>query len=370
MRSFWSFGRNDDDEDDFESTSSFSEPEYADQSPIKDDAANLNAEAPQMPNAGGAIFSFAEHIDPADIAKDDRLHTLVITMGSYADSGHVQRLFNEHVLNALPNHEIGRFDADQLHDYTGRRPKITFEYDRYEDYRAPEMILHQVEDANGQPFLLLTGPEPSMRWERMATSINALSDQLGIDLTVLLQGIPAPAPHTRPVWTHGFATRPELVETFDRLPAVFEMQASFSGMLTVRLGEAGKDVIGIVAQVPHYLSDVEYPDAAIALVNGLNKAAHLDVPLGELPKAAAMTRALLTPQVESSEEMMDLLHELEERYERFMANRQLPAGGAVPTADEIGAEVEEFLRGIDFDGPATDDGPNEPGQGPAGPQLP
>lgn len=307
---------------------------------------------------GGDLFSFAEHIDRAELASNDSLDTLVVTLGAYGDSGHVQRLLNDHILNSLPNHEVGKFDTDILHDYTGRRPAIHFEYGHFENYRAPQIVLHQVSDANGVPFLLLTGPEPSMRWERVAASIAALNQQLGVKNTVLLHAMPAPAPHTRPVWTHAYATRNELITSFPKMPAAIEMHASFQAVLTIRLGQAGQDVIGLVAQVPHYLADIEYPDAAIALIDTLKQVSPVELPVGGLAKAAAVTRALISPQVEGSQDLQEMIHQLEQRYEQFTAARSLPGSDALPSADEIGAEVEEFLRGMgDDDKPS--DGPDQ-----------
>ncbi len=308
------------------------------------------------------LFEFASHIDQADLAADERLNTLVVTLNAFGDTGHTQRLLNNHILNSLPNHELGKFDFDQLHDYTDNRPGIVFEFDHFTEYQTPEIVLHEVTDEQGMPFLLLSGPEPSLRWERMASSIEALNEQLGITKTVFLQAIPAPTPHTRPTFVNAYASRPGLISDLDKLPASFQMQSSFSAMLAVRLGEAAQDVLGLVAHVPHYLADLEFVDGPLALIEGLRKLKAVDLPIGELPKISETTHAAIDSQVEGSEELKGVIEQLERRYDEFVAKRTLTeSGDDLPTADQIGAEIEDFLRRVTKDESSfNEDDPESP----------
>ncbi len=91
---------------------------------------------------------------------------------------------------------------DQVYDYAGRRPpEVTLALDHFDEYeRPPEILLHEVTDPDGEPFFLLTGPEPSFQWERMATALRIVVDQLGVERTLLLQSFPAPVPPTPESW--------------------------------------------------------------------------------------------------------------------------------------------------------------------------
>ncbi len=146
----------------------------------------------------------------------------------------------------------------------------------------------------------------------------------------------------------GFASDPVLLGELAGIPASFEMGASFLGLLTVRLGEHGKDVIGLVAHVPHYVADSAYPEAAIALLNQLQPVSGLTLPSdGRLDTAAIATREQIESQVARSEEAQHIVAQLEDQYERFMSERALTSPAKIPTADQIGAEVEEYLKGLD-----------------------
>lgn len=295
-----------------------------------------------------ALFRPSEHLEAEYHApRPDESPTLLVTLGSYGDAGNTQELINDHLLERFASHKLGDFDVDQLFDYTGRRPPIVFDRDHFRQYQAPQINLHQLTDATGNDFLLLTGPEPSLQWERMAAAVQKVIDRFGVERTVILQSFPASTPHTRPIHISGYATDPTLLGDLDGIPASFEMGASFLGVLTLRLGEQGKDVIGLVAHVPHYVAESSYPEAAIALLGQLNPVSGLVLPSdGQLDTAAKTTREQIEQQVAQSDEAQMVVAQLEDQYERFMSQRALTSRATIPTADQIGAEVEEFLKGL------------------------
>jgi hypothetical protein len=288
------------------------------------------------------LFEFDPHIDRRTVRAD----TLVVTLGSH-DAGHAQRIIDKHLLNTLSNHILGRFDADQLIDYGAVRPRIAFDRDHFSGYQPPAIELHHVKDAQGRSFLLLSGPEPSLQWERVVGTVEWLLDQFDITETVLVHGVPAPAPHTRAIHVSRYAGRADLVPIEESVPMMFEMGATFGSLLSLRLGEKGHQVTGLVAHVPHYLVTGDVPAAALALLERLGHHAGLDLPAGQLPAAAALVRERVATEVAESEEIQHMVAELEQQYDQYMTNRTLTTGADVPSADEIGAQVEDFLRGLD-----------------------
>ncbi|WP_316667210.1 PAC2 family protein [uncultured Propionibacterium sp.] len=312
------------------------------------------------------LFHYESSIDQRTV--HDRV--LVITLGSYGDAGSAQAQLDRHLFNTLVHRKLGSFDVDQIMDYREHRPMIDLDLDHYANYEAPAMELHELIDKSGAPFLLLTGPEPSLQWERIASSIERIVDELDVQLVVTAQGIPMPVPHTRPVTLTRLATRRELLPGNQGIGS-FRMSASFSSMMTQRLGEKELDVINLAAHVPQYLAENEYPQAVIALVHGLNLNAGLEVPMGDLEQSARLVRGQIDAQVNVSEQLQQVIAQLEGQYDRFMADRSLPVNGeSLPDADEIGQAVEDFLASLD-NGGAQGAGPHVPneqeGQSPAGP---
>ncbi len=301
-----------------------------------------------------SLFSWEPHIDQRQLRAD----TLVVTLGSFSDAGHSQRLLNAHLLDQLPNRIVGRFDADQVVDYAGRRPLIVFDGDHYADYAKPGIELHLVTDRDGKDFLLLTGPEPSLQWERMAASIAYVIEQTGVKRTILAHAIPAGVPHTRRTSLTHYASDPALLGE-DRSPlGSFTMKAAFNGVLTLRLGEAGHPVVGTVALVPHYIADSDYPDAARTLVTGVREAGLLALPTEGFALHSAALQARLEQHRAGNEDFAAHVAALEEAYDEARRDGSLSdaESASLPSADEIGAQVEEFLAGL-RDGPPTDDEP-------------
>ena len=75
------------------------------------------------------------------------------------------------------------------------------------------------------------------------------------------------------------------------LAAYVEQSDALLGVLTVRLGEAGHDVTGLVAHVPHYIADNDYPASAKAVLEALREHAHLALPTDGLDLAAGVVHA-------------------------------------------------------------------------------
>lgn len=236
--------------------------------------------------------------------------------------------------------------------------------DHFENYAKPEIALHLVSDQEGRDFLLLNGPEPSFQWERLAASVDHVLGQLGVQHTVLVQSIPAPAPHTRPVAVTSYATDPALVEDEDSMLGTFTFRASFPSVLTLRLGEAGHPVTGLLAHVPHYVADGDYPAAAAALWDKLRATTKLSLPTGGFDLANGLMRAQIDQQVAASEELTAMVSVLEANYEQFMSERVMRTtnNAQLPSAEEIGRQFEDFLAGLGEGPGATTNEADPPGQ--------
>ena len=86
----------------------------------------------------------------------------------YIDAGETGDQIVERLLDGVPGQVVASFDADRLVDYRARRPLLTFKKDRWAAYDQPKLDVRVLQDATGAPFLLLSGPEPDVEWERFA----------------------------------------------------------------------------------------------------------------------------------------------------------------------------------------------------------
>ena len=186
------------------------------------------------------------------------------------------------------------------------------------------------------------------------SAVSQLSAHLGVRLAVGFHGIPMGVPHTRPLGMITHSSRPGLVTSKVPLPSKLQVPGSASSLLEFSFGQAGRDAIGLVVQVPHYLSQAAYPTAALTLIDALTEVSGLDLPALELREAADRTNALIDRQVEESTEVAELVQGLEAQYDAAVAHdgeNLLADGEEMPTADELAEAFEQFLaeqqRGTD-----------------------
>jgi hypothetical protein len=304
-----------------------------------------------------------------DIADAPMLHYLE----GFIDAGNAGRLLVEHLLSNFPHETVARFDADRLIDYRSRRPLMIYDNSHWESYEAPELALHLLRDQNERPFLLLTGPEPDHEWNLFTDAVLDLTGRLGAGLAISFLGIPAGAPHTRPLSVIAHGTRDDLISAHQRLPSRIQLPGSAAALLELRLGEAGRDALGFAVQVPHYLAQAVYPPAALALLDSVVAATALGLPDAELREASARTNEAIERQVAESAEVAELVRALEQQYDTAAQTSGadgnpdsgaglLGEGESMPTADELAAQFERFLAEnqgrIDPPGPRTTDGPD------------
>ncbi len=231
---------------------------------------------------------------------------------------------------------------------------MVFDRDRWVAYADPSLLLHRVVDRSGQPFLLLAGDEPDYQWERVIAAIIGLVRRFGVRLTVSVHGIPMAVPHTRPLGLTGHATDPRLVAAYEPAFGKVQVPGSLPSLLELRLGEAGHDAIGFAVHVPHYLAQAEYADAALIGLDALTTATGLNLARTDLEQLAESNRAQVARELEDAEEVRGVVAALEQQYDAFMQGRERPSLLAtdvsmLPSAEEIGAEFEAFLKDVSDD---------------------
>ncbi|MFC4064764.1 proteasome assembly chaperone family protein [Actinoplanes subglobosus] len=272
---------------------------------------------------------------------------LIQALTGFVDAGTAIQLARENLLEHLESEVVATFDLDQLLDYRSRRPPMIFVADHFESYEEPSLALHLVKDQLGSPFLLLAGPEPDLQWERFIAAVTGLIDRLGVSVTVGLNAIPMAVPHTRPVGVTAHATDKRLLGEHESWLQRVQVPASVGNLLEFRLGQSGRDALGYAAHVPHYLAQTGYPAAAEVLLDSVSQTTGLALPTGGLREAAKAVRDEVDKQVADDEQAGRLVTSLEAQYDAFLRGRQgnllADSDTPLPTAEELGAELERFL---------------------------
>ncbi len=288
--------------------------------------------------------------DEATGGPDSAGPVLVYHFEGFMDAGETGAQLIEQLLDGRPSVTVARFDHDRLVDYRARRPVMTFRRDRWTAYEAPALELRLVRDATHQPFLVLSGPEPDVEWESFAAAVRQIVERLRVRMAVTSHGIPMGVPHTRPVGLTPHGNRSDLVPGHHGMFDEAQVPGSAAALVELRLTEAGHDVLGVAAHVPHYIARSRYPDATLVVLEALTAATGL-----VLPEAAhaLRSRALRTQDeierelAEGDSELVAVVRGLEQQYDAIAgaASRgSLVAEPAeLPSADELGEVFERFL---------------------------
>lgn len=302
-----------------------------------------------MPN-----FSDLCHLSlPEDSSAADPA-VLIVTLGSFIDAGRLQEVLSTHLLETGSAVEVASFDLDRLYDYRGRRPLMTFNSNHWTGYEKPTMKVHRLEDRDGEIYYLLNGVEPDFRWEAVVADILALVELLNIRLTVTVHGVPMSVPHTRPVGMTPHATDLSLIDDVHSPFGKVQVPASLASLMEVRLGEAGQQAAGFAIHVPHYLAASEFSDGALTALNAVVDLTGLSLPNDALVDKVEANRRAIAAEVEGNDEVLDVIQGLEQQYDAFVQGQGRPSMWApdnsqLPSADQLGAELEDFLRNVTDD---------------------
>jgi len=273
---------------------------------------------------------------------------LVAGLTGFADAGAGVSRFSGYLLETLATTVVVSFDNDALLDYRARRPVMYFDQDHLADYEPARLRLYLAKDEVGQQFLLLTGYEPDFQWDRFTAAVLQLIERYAVATTTWVHAIPMPVPHTRPVGVTVSGNRSELIEAMSVWRPHTQVPANALHLLEYRLQSLDHPTVGFVLLVPHYLADTEFPAAAVAALESISAATGLIFPTDELRTESREFIAKIDEQIESNVELARLVGTLEERHDSYMMDNPLRSpltdeDGALPSADDIAAELEKFL---------------------------
>jgi predicted ATP-grasp superfamily ATP-dependent carboligase len=272
---------------------------------------------------------------------------MVAMLSGFTDAGSTIGQISEHFFANLDNEIVLRFDNDELLDYRSRRPVLYFEKDHIESYEPQTLAIYKVLDEADQPFLLLEGYEPDMRWEAFAQSIVELTKLLEVKSFTWVHAIPFPIPHTRPVGVTVSGNRNDMIERFSEWKPQTQVPGNVIHLLEFRLTEQGLPIAGFVLLAPHYLADNEVPKAALAGIEMITAATGLVFPTDQLREEASKFDSKVETQVSENAELAKLVQTLEQGYATGESGpSRAPIGkptASPPTADELAEELEQYL---------------------------
>ncbi len=177
-------------------------------------------------------------------------------------------------------------------------------------------------------------------------------ERFSVSLVIGMGSVPMAVPHTRPIAITHHANNTDLLTGTSPWQGELRIPSSAQALLEVRLGEWGHDAIGFVAHVPHYLAQLDYPRASIALLEQVELAARLTIDLTDLGTEADEREEEIARYLAANSEVDDVVTALEQQYDAFARAEEsgsslLAEDQPLPTGEEIGQQFEQFLAGLE-----------------------
>lgn len=226
---------------------------------------------------------------------------------------------------------IATFDSDAMYDYRSHRPVLDIVDGIPQQLGWPAMTLTRRRLPERDVFVL-TGPEPDYRWNEFAGDVLELGLRLGIVEHISLGAIPTAVPHTAPTPVMMTASTKESLKGNAPNEGLLRVPAAAVSLIERTFAENGIPAVGFWAQVPHYATP--FAAGSIALIRKVESHLTVTIGAGELEEEDASQRAALQVLFSQNPEAADYL----DRLESMVDEEQ------VPPAENIGEEVERFLR--------------------------
>ena len=252
---------------------------------------------------------------------------MVVALTGWIDSGGAAQAAMQAVITECDTSPVAVFDDDPFIDFRARRPTLHLDEGLNTLVEWQHITVSVGRALAGHDLVLLSGPEPDLAWHRFA------------------------APHTRPPRLSITTPSQDVLARVPFLRSTLEVPAGICAILEHEMHSLGIPSLGIWAQVPHYVSTMPYPAAAVALLDGLREAVDVVVDGTGIRQQTVKQRQRIDDLIAGNDEHRSMLEQLERIHD---STDDTPSGIdlgdpriELRSAEEIGAEIEQFLRDQD-----------------------
>jgi proteasome assembly chaperone (PAC2) family protein len=197
---------------------------------------------------------------------------------------------------------------------------------------------------DGTDLVLLTGPEPNLRWKGFCLTVLEVARETGCRTVVTFGALLADTPHTAPIRVTGTTTDSDLMTRLGLERSRYEGPTGIVGVLHDACRAAGIASASLWAPVPHYVATPPNPPATRALLDRFAAFTGRTLDLRELGVASEAWRTRVDSAVASDDDMRDYVHRLEEQADVVDDDEESLDPDEIPSGDTLAAAFEEYLR--------------------------
>jgi len=274
---------------------------------------------------------------------------LVAAFAGWNDAGDAATGAADWLVRQSDPRRIATIDPDEHIDYQSHRPHVELVDGVTRGITWPANDCFAVTFGD-RDLVVLRGVEPNLRWKSFCNAVITVASETGCEMVVTLGALLGDVPHTRAVRVTGTATDPGLINGLELTRSQYEGPTGIVGVLHDACRAFGLQSASLWAPVPHYVATPPNPPATRALLERFAQLADLPLDLDGFDQLVDLWRVQVDHALRDNDDVRSYVRELEGRVDAEDASERgivlggHPAGGAVPDADELAAEVEQFLR--------------------------
>ena len=274
---------------------------------------------------------------------------LIIAFSGWNDAAEAATTAARFLGQLWPANPLASIDPEEFYHFGLSRPYVRFKADSRHER---EIVWPSTDFSLSRPpaldrdLIVGVAIEPHLKWRTYCGAVLDLAKRSGATLVLTLGALLAEVPHTRPVRLVGGAYDPELAAKLGIRPTRYEGPTGIVGVLNTLCREEGVPTASLWANVPHYVSGIENPKAALALVRRVLTLLGTEADLSELVEATQQFERNLEEVVRQNPKIAEYVRKLEVRPpEEGEAVEPVSAQGEeLPPSADIVAEIEQFLR--------------------------
>jgi predicted ATP-grasp superfamily ATP-dependent carboligase len=271
-----------------------------------------------------------------------RAPALVCAFKGWNDAGESATSALTFLAGSLGAEPFAVIDPEDFVDFQSTRPMVRLVDGVTRRIEWPEFEIHAARVPRApRDLVLLSGPEPAMRWRGFSKVVVDLAEALGVQLVVLLGALLADVPHSRPVGVTAHASDPALIQRLALQKPTYEGPTGIVGVLHAACQEAGLPAASLWAAVPHYVAVAPNPKGALALLRRLESLVGVTVVATELEDAAVDYERQVSRAVELDPDVQAFVERLERAADEEEGR---PDPGSLPSGDVLAREFQRFLR--------------------------
>jgi hypothetical protein len=270
---------------------------------------------------------------------------LIMAFSGWNDAAESATTAARYLAQLWPSRAFARIDPEEFYHFGLSRPYVRFKqgsrHEREIIWPATEFSLAQPPRL-GVDLVIGVAIEPHLKWRSYCGAVLDLARRCHASLVLTLGALLAEVAHTHPVRVGGSAYDRELAARLGLRPSRYEGPTGIVGVLNTLCREEGIPTASFWANVPHYVSGIENPKAALALVRRVLALLNTEADLSDLSEAARQFEQNLNGIVAQNAKIADYVSKLERK--KPEGDEETPPRDELPPSADLVAEIEQFLR--------------------------